>query len=99
MSRNAKILGYGLGSLLMAGGIAMGLAGLAGGIGPALIGTMLVGALLLEPRYGRPRRDGPQPQVDWQRTGERFFDDETKRLVEVWYNPATGERRYAGVDR
>jgi hypothetical protein len=30
----------------------------------------------------------------WQVTQERFRDDESGNLVTVWFNPATGERRY-----
>jgi len=30
----------------------------------------------------------------WQATAERFLDEESGRPVTVWFNPATGERRY-----
>lgn len=30
----------------------------------------------------------------WQETTERFRDEETGGLVTVWFNAATGERRY-----
>jgi hypothetical protein len=30
----------------------------------------------------------------WQETDERFRDEESGALVTVWFNPATGERRY-----
>ncbi|MBO9714018.1 hypothetical protein [Sphingomonas sp.] len=30
----------------------------------------------------------------WSETGERFVDTESGRMVTVWYNGATGERRY-----
>jgi hypothetical protein len=33
----------------------------------------------------------------WQRTGERFEDPETGRILDVEYNPESGERRY--IDR
>jgi hypothetical protein len=35
------------------------------------------------------RRRGP-----WQATGERFVDPTSGELVEVYYNPETGERDY-----
>jgi hypothetical protein len=37
----------------------------------------------------------------WRPTAERFLDEETGRLVTVWFNPGTGERRYvdAGDER
>ena len=33
----------------------------------------------------------------WERTRERFVDDETGKLLEVWVDPLTGERRYEPV--
>lgn len=30
----------------------------------------------------------------WQPTAERFRDEESGAMVTVWFNPATGERRY-----
>jgi hypothetical protein len=94
MSRKGKILGYGLGALPLIGGLAMFLSGLPGGIGPTVIGAIVIAAIALEPRYGRPTQTTPAPQGQWERTGERFVDDECKQLIEVWYNPATGQRRY-----
>ena len=38
------------------------------------------------------RSTGPGP--DWSATTERFIDPETDRSVQVWYNPATGQRRH-----
>ena len=35
-----------------------------------------------------------RPGRNWQATPERFIDPETGRLVTVFFNPATGERRY-----
>lgn len=32
--------------------------------------------------------------AEWQPTAERFLDEESGRLVTVWFNPRTGERRY-----
>jgi len=59
---------------------------------PALIagGALLLGTLF-EGRY-RPRvhagSDG------WEPTGEKFIDPGTGKLVDVVYNPKTGEREY-----
>jgi hypothetical protein len=33
-------------------------------------------------------------QGQWQPTGERFNDPTTGQVVEVYYNPQTGERDY-----
>jgi hypothetical protein len=59
-------------------------------------GAVLAGSIVLE-------RKGYQPRVDhargrWQRTGERFVDPSSGRLVEVRYNPDTGERDYVDVN-
>jgi hypothetical protein len=34
-----------------------------------------------------------RPGRNWQATPERFVDPQTGRLVTVFFNPATGERR------
>jgi hypothetical protein len=50
-------------------------------------------ALAIERRhYGRALRDRPGPE--WEKTNEQFLDDASGKLVEVWYNSKTGERRY-----
>jgi hypothetical protein len=58
----------------------------------AVNGLLIVGGILFE-------RTGYHPKVsqtggNWQKTGERFVDPTTKREVEVYYNPQTGERDY-----
>ena len=59
----------------------------AGGIGILLI----LGTLFERWRYTRSDEpSGPR----WESTGERFTDPTTGRIVEVMYDPATGERRY-----
>jgi hypothetical protein len=58
----------------------------------AVNGLIIVASLLFERRGYRPvvsRADGT-----WEKTGERFIDPTTKREVEVYYNPQTGERDY-----
>lgn len=64
------------------------------GVWPAALmsGLILAGILFERARYGavlrRPAESG------WQETSERFIDDASGRPVTVWFNPATGERRY-----
>jgi len=57
-----------------------------------IVAALLVAGTVFERRYhdaaGRPTGPG------WERTAERFRDETTGRLVTVWYNRATGERRY-----
>jgi hypothetical protein len=63
----------------------------------AVNGVILVSALLLERKRYRTR--GDQTQGDFQPTGERFVDPTTQRLMEVFYNRATGEREYREVTK
>jgi hypothetical protein len=58
-------------------------------------GAVLAGSIVLERRGYRPRVDHARGR--WQRTGERFVDPSSGRLVEVRYNPDTGERDYVDV--
>jgi hypothetical protein len=61
----------------------------------AVNGFILVSAVLLERKRYRTRVD--RTQGHWQPTGERFVDPTTERLMEVFYNSATGERDYREV--
>lgn len=61
----------------------------------AVNGFILVSAVLLERKRYRTVVD--RTQEDWQPTGERFVDPTTERLMEVFYNTATGERDYREV--
>lgn len=67
------------------------------GVYLAVNGLILVSAMFFERRRYRTRID--QTQGDRQRTGERFVDPTTQRLMEVFYNPATGEREYREVTK
>jgi len=64
---------------------------------PTLIAAavLLAGILFERRRYGaaRGRPAGPA----WRETTERFVDDASGRPVSVWYNEATGERRYVDI--
>ena len=58
----------------------------------AINGILIAGGILFE-------RSGYRSQVNrtqgkWQSTGERFNDPTTGQVVEVYYNPQTGERDY-----
>ena len=63
----------------------------------AFWGTVLAGGVLIERWRYRPLTDQPAGP-DWQVTPERFVDPESGRLVTVFFNPATGERRYVAGD-
>jgi hypothetical protein len=64
----------------------------------AVWGAILVGGLLIERWRYRLLCDNP-PGADWQATAERFVDPESSRRVTVFFNPATGERRYVADDQ
>jgi hypothetical protein len=51
--------------------------------------------VIFERRGDKPMAGAP-PGPDWIETGERFVDPETGRLVTVFHQPRTGERRYVG---
>ena len=55
-------------------------------------GAVLLGGIVFERSRYRPRID--RERGDWQATGERFVDPSSGRLVDVRYNPATGQRDY-----
>lgn len=85
-------------SWALTAGVLLGVCGIAlwavGG-GPVLliVGAVVLVTAVLEPIYGHIVR---RPPVGgrWQPTDEKFVDPESNQLVTVWYNPATGERRY-----
>ncbi|MBS0473177.1 MAG: hypothetical protein JSR60_19060 [Proteobacteria bacterium] len=86
--------------LLGLGGLALvcGLIGLASGVvSPMLMfgiwGALLVLGILCERVIYKPI-EAATPGAGWQRTSERFIDDETGRTVTVFVEPKTGERAY-----
>lgn len=80
-------------SALALGGAILLVAGLPGPGAYALgLGVLiLLGTVFERWRY---RANDPRPGADWQPTGERFQDPETGKLVQVFYDPQSGERRY-----
>jgi hypothetical protein len=99
MSHNARVLVFILGALLLGGGTVLTVL-TGGGIGMMIVGALIIASLGLESRYGRPGAPTDVPPHAWELTKEKFVDDETGQLLEVWIDPLTGERRYepAGSD-
>ncbi len=58
----------------------------------AVSGLLIAGGILFERR--RYSSHANRTRGKWQSTGERFVDPTTGRVVEVYYNPETGERDY-----
>jgi membrane protein implicated in regulation of membrane protease activity len=58
----------------------------------ALAGVVLACGIVFERRGYRPKVDRTRGR--WQLTGERFVDPTTGKMMEVRFNPETGERDY-----
>lgn len=61
----------------------------------AVNGLLIAGGVIVERSAYRPRLSSGSGE--WELTGERFIDPTTERLVEVRYNPSTGERDYVDI--
>jgi hypothetical protein len=83
----------GVGILFVAGGLWLWSVG--DGAALLIVGVVALITGLFEPLYGQTRR--VQPGGDWRATDERFVEPDTGELVVVWFNPATGERRYVAA--
>ena len=87
--------------LALIAGVLMAICGIAvwttgGGFFLLIAAGVVIISALLEPIYGRTvarPRGG-----NWRPTDEKFVDPETGELVTVWFDPATGERRYVSND-
>jgi hypothetical protein len=84
--------------------IAIGVGGLVAGVGLLLAGQLepgfriliMSGVFTVGVAFERWRyeRSLTGPEGRWLPTGERFRDPTTYRLIDVYYNPDTGERDY-----
>jgi hypothetical protein len=64
----------------------------------AVWGSVLVLVILLERwRYSHAHTHSGSDD-SWTLTDEQFIDPETGKLTQVFYNAATGERRYVASD-
>jgi hypothetical protein len=83
-----------LGVVAAVAGAALLIVGAAWGAGLWLIafGAAVILSTALE--SWRYRQRAPSPGTRWERTGERFEDPTTGEPVEVFYDRASGERRY-----
>jgi hypothetical protein len=91
------LIAFGVLDLLVAGVLFLvGQAPLVVVIYLAVSGAVLAGGILFERRGYHPRVDRTRGR--WQQTGERFVDPTTGKLMEVRFNPETGERDYIEVN-
>lgn len=94
MMRIARVVGVGIGLLMMAGGLA---ALFWGGVAPALVFTFEGLVIVIGVAFERATYKTLEPRPlspGWTRTPERFIDDATGKRVTVYVQPATGERKY-----
>ena len=56
-------------------------------------GAIIIAGTVFE-RFRYKRIETGAPSGNWQRTSERFIDDETGVPVTVWIDPVTGARKY-----
>ncbi|HJS91604.1 MAG TPA: hypothetical protein VJ738_16680 [Steroidobacteraceae bacterium] len=87
----AVVLGIG-GIAVAAGALLIGAGTRGPGLNLILIGAVVILGTVFE-RW-RYRHAPPPPGARWERTGERFVDPATGDTMEVYYDPASGERRY-----
>ncbi|NKJ41802.1 MULTISPECIES: hypothetical protein [unclassified Novosphingobium] len=93
MTGGARVAALITAGLVGAAGLALHLA-TGNGWGLIGLGAVIALATLFEARY---RARQPEGAVQWQRTGECEVDVETGAVVEVWYDPVTGARKYEPV--
>ena len=67
--------------------------GAAGGWGALGFGAVLVLGTSMS-GCATSRSSASRPGPGWQRTTERFFDEDSGKTVTVYIHPETGERRY-----
>ncbi len=89
-----KVL-LGIGILMLVVGVLMLFAQPANAFPLLLFGGLLTLSAVFERwRYKQPKTAAA---ARGSATGERFIDPESGALMEVWYDPATGERSYVKV--
>jgi hypothetical protein len=92
--RIVRAVGIGIGLLVMAGGLWLLFYG---GVAPAIVftleGLVLVIGVVFE-RATYKAIDIKSPGAGWSRTPERFVDDASGKMVTVYVQAATGERKY-----
>ena len=83
----------GLGALCCLGGLIALLLGFPFGIVIMVGGAAVLAGTLYERVLYKPAVS-TKPGPDWTRTGERFYDEQTGKLLTVYIQPKTGERSY-----
>ncbi len=82
-----------IGAVSLLAGLILLAMGNGAGWGPAVVGALFLGGTLFEKALYKPIESG-NPGPGWERTTERFYDEERGKTVSVYIHPETGERRY-----
>ena len=90
MTRNGRIAALTLAGIAALGGFFLQSTGANGG-GLFVLAALVVIGTVFEVRY---RGSKAPAHGQWQATGEREVDHETGTVLEVWYDPVSGERCY-----
>ena len=90
MSTNGRIAALVVAALAGFGGLFLQGTG-SNGLGLFILAVSVAIGTVFEGRY---RGSKVMTQGQWQITGEHEIDHETGTILEVWYDPLTGERRY-----
>ena len=83
----------GLGALCSLGGLIALLLGFPFGIVIMIGGGAVLAGTLYERVQYKPALTA-KPGPGWTRTGERFYDEQSGKLLTVYIQPETGERSY-----
>ena len=89
-----RTIGIAIGLLMMAGGL---WALFYGGAVPAFVFAFEGVVIVIGVAFERVTYKALEPRplaAGWNRTPERFVDDASGRMVTVYVQPATGERKY-----
>lgn len=98
MSGTGRTVVLSVGALWLFAGALLTVTASGAGIPLLVIGALIFIGVAFEHRYGRPGQQPNDASIEWQRTGERFVDEETGQPVEVLMDPVTGERRYEPME-
>ena len=92
MTPNGRLAALVLAGLAAAGGVLVQVNSAdGGGFALFLFAALIVIGTVFDARY-RGRKGAISAR--WQITGEREIDYETGTVIEVWFDPVSGERRY-----
>ena len=96
----ARVLAVAIGAALFVIGLVFGIASRGAlhfpWVPSLLLGTLIVITAVAEPVYGALVRRPPL-YGNWRPTGEKFVDPASGKPVEVWFDEASGERKYVDV--